>query len=128
MFNPFSFQINFNVLTDQFDNKFIQCFYIIKNNKNKSEKDLKLIIYLYQKIEERDEGENYIFNNELKDNVFIEGNLNVDIDKIDSNDFFNYDIKIYPIKNLNLFTTLFIIDKKNKNIFLCPYSKKIMVN
>ena len=128
LFNPFSFQINFNVLTDQFDNKFIQCFYIIKNNKNKSEKDLKLIIYLYQKIEERDEGENYIFNNELKDNVFIEGNLNVDIDKIDSNDFFNYDIKIYPIKNLNLFTTLFIIDKKNKNIFLCPYSKKIMVN
>ena len=85
------------------------------------------MIYLYQNIDDTENWEDYIFNHDLNPKVFIEGNLTLYIDKIEPKNKFCYDIKIYPNRKETLFTTLSIIDMKNNNIFLCPFSKSFTI-
>ena len=127
LINPFNFEIKYQILNDELQNQYVNCEYIIKNNKNKIVKDLKVMIYLYQNIDDTENWEDYIFNHDLNPKVFIEGNLTLYIDKIEPKNKFCYDIKIYPNRKETLFTTLSIIDMKNNNIFLCPFSKSFTI-
>ena len=85
------------------------------------------MIYLYQNNDDTENWDDYIFNHDLNQNVFIEGNLTLYIDKIEPNNKLCYDIKIYPNKNETLFTTFSIIDLKNNDLFLCPFSKSFTI-
>jgi hypothetical protein len=127
LFSPFSFEIKYQILNDQLENQYVNCEYIIKNNKNKVVKNLKIMIYLYQNIDDVENYEDYIFNYDLNQNVFTEGSLTFYIDKIEPNNKLCYDIKIYPNKNETLFTTFSIIDLKNNDLFLCPFSKSFTI-
>ena len=127
LFSPFSFEIKYLILNDQLENQYVNCEYIIKNNKNKVVKNLKIMIYLYQNIDDVENYEDYIFNYDLNQNVFTEGSLTFYIDKIEPNNKLCYDIKIYPNKNETLFTTFSIIDLKNNDLFLCPFSKSFTI-
>ena len=127
LFSPFSFEIKYQILNDQLENQYVNCEYIIKNNKNKIVKNLKIMIYLYQNIDDVENYEDYIFNYDLNQNVFTEGSLTFYIDKIEPNNKLCYDIKIYPNKNETLFTTFSIIDLKNNDLFLCPFSKSFTI-
>ena len=127
LFNPFSFEIKYQILNDESENQYVNCEYIIKNNKNKIVKDLKIMIYLYQNNDDTENWDDYIFNHDLNQNVFIEGNLTLYIDKIEPNNKLCYDIKIYPNSKETLFTTVSIIDINKNIIFLCPFSKSFTI-
>ena len=52
LINPFNFEIKYQILNDKLQNQYVNCEYIIKNNKNKIVKNLKIMIYLYQNIDD----------------------------------------------------------------------------
>ena len=101
---------------------YISVDYKIKNNTDKNFKDLKIYIYLYQIIDE-----NMIYNNFLKDDIFYEGSL-YDIIKLDGNESYNMNIKIFPLDNEEVSTTLLVIDSQSHIIYMSPTSKSFYLN
>ena len=127
--NKFYFEFNIETKLEKdsiTETNYINCCYIIKNKSNQNFDNLKFIIYIYTIYENKDDI-NYVFNNNLDENIYIDGSLSIDIENLKSNEIFNYDIKIYPIENYILYSTCLIINSYNEEIYLSPINKNIEI-
>ena len=64
--------------------------------------------------------DNFIYNNLLSDKLFIEGCLSLNINKLESNEEFNYEITLYPIKKEEFNICCILLDKDKKQVYFCP--------
>ena len=127
--NKFYFEFNIETKLEKdsiTETNYINCCYIIKNKSNQNFDNLKFIIYIYTIYENKDDI-NYVFNNNLDENIYIDGSLSIDIENLKSNEIFNYDIKIFPIENYILYSTCLIINSYNEEIYLSPINKNIEI-
>ena len=99
--------------------KYYKCNFKIKNNQKIEYHGLKFQIYIYQCLSNNQE-ENYLFNNLLNDKLFIEGCVNLNIDKFEINEEFNYNINLYPLKKEEFNVSCILIDKDKKEAYFCP--------
>jgi hypothetical protein len=130
LINSFSLNIYINQEKDIFDNIYKSINFSIFNKTKEEKRNLRLLIYFYQLfdnivINENKTEENYIYNENLKDNFFIDGNLSIKIPKIEPEKKFNYDIKVYLNSKEIYYVTFLLIDHLNQTIFFCPYSKTL---
>ena len=130
LINSFSLNIYINQEKDIFDNIYKSINFSIFNKTKEEKRNLRLLIYFYQSFEEivineNKTKENYIYNENLKDNIFIDGNLSIKIPKIEPEKKFNYDITVYLNSKEIYYVTFLLIDHLNQTIFFCPYSKTL---
>lgn len=125
IFKEFSFKfrnsIKFEINSKEHEHcgvKYFSIDYIVKNDSEKSLKNLKFFIYLYQIYDD-----NLIFNNQLPDNIFYEGSLNYQIKEIKGNDTAEYNLKLYPDEGENILTTCLVIDLNNQIVYMSPITK-----
>ncbi len=98
--------------------KYFSVDYTIINNTDKSFKNLKFYIYLYQVFED-----NLIFNNQLNDDIFYEGSLFYNIKELNEMERIQYNLKLYPKENDHISTTCLVVDSLNHIIYMSPISK-----
>ena len=126
MWKKFSFYLNSLEKEEITENqessgiKYYKCFFKIKNNQKVAHNGLKFQIYIYQSLSSNNEQENFIFNNSLDDKLFVEGCLSLNIPKLESNEEFNYDINIYPLKKEEFNICCVLLDKDKKEVYFCP--------
>ena len=94
--------------------------YKITNYSQKSLKNLKFHIYLFQRPEN-----SMIFNNQLNENIFFEGSLDHQIMDLKEKDAFCYKIKVFPQEMEHVFTSCLVIDVNNQIIHMSPFSKTL---
>ena len=56
----------------------------------------------------------------LDDKLFVEGCLSLNINKLDSNEEFNYDITLFPFKKEEFNISCILLDKGKKEVYFCP--------
>ena len=126
MWKKFSFYLNSLEKEEITENqessgiKYYKCFFKINNNQKVAHIGLKFQIYIYQSLSSNNEQENFIFNNSLDDKLFVEGCLSLNIPKLESNEEFNYDINIYPLKKEEFIICCVLLDKDKKEVYFCP--------
>ena len=123
MWKKFSFSLTYEKKEEKNENqeaiKYYKCYFKIKNNQKAIHHGLKFQIYIYQSLY-HNEGENYIYNNFLDDKLFVEGCLSLNINKLELNEVFNYDINVYPLKKEEFNISCVIFDKDKKEVYFCP--------
>jgi len=122
MWRKFSFSLKFDKITDKTNETNLGCYvcyFHIKNNQKVAHSGLKFQIYIYQSLSNNQE-ENFIYNNLLGDKLFIEGCLSLNINKIESNESFNYEIILYPLIKEEFNVTCLLLDKEKKEVYFCP--------
>ena len=62
----------------------------------------------------------FIYNNSLSEKLFIEGCLSLNINKLESNEVFNYEINLYPLLKEEFNVTCILLDKEKKEVYFCP--------
>ena len=122
MWKKFSFYLNCEEKSEK-DNKdgikLYKCYFRIKNNQKVAHHGLKFQIYIYQSLSNSVE-ENYLYNNFLDDKLFVEGCLSLNINKLESNEEFNYEISLYPLKKEEFNICCILLDKDKKEVYFCP--------
>ena len=125
MWKKFSFNLSYEIIEENNSEsknsgiKYYKCFFKIKNNQKAAHNALKFQIYIYQTLSNNEE-ENFIYNNFLDDKLFIEGCLSLNINKLESNEEFNYDINLYPLKKEEFNICCLLLDKDKKEVYFCP--------
>ena len=123
MWKKFTFLLNYEEKEEFNENndgiKYYKCFFKIKNNQKVAHHGLKFQIYIYQSLSNNEE-ENYIYNNLLDDKLFVEGCLSLNINKLESNEEFCYDINLYPLKREEFNICCILLDKDKKEVYFCP--------
>ena len=122
MWRKFSFIITsqkIENLDDDNNISFYKCFFNIRNNQKLAHSGLKFQIYIYQNLSNNMD-DNFIYNNALDDKIFVEGCLSLNINKIESNESFNYEINIYPLVKEEFNITCILLDKEKKEVYFCP--------
>ena len=122
MWKKFSFYLTSEEIEEESQNtviKYYKCFFKIKNNQTIAHYGLKLQIYIYQNLSNNEE-ENFIYNNLLDEKLFVEGCLSLNIPKLESNEEFNYDINVYPLKKEEYNICCVLLDKDKKEVYFCP--------
>ena len=122
MWRKFSFSLKYEKMLDKNnDNSFeyYKCYFHIKNNQKVAHSGLKFQIYVYQTLSNNQE-ENFIYNNLLGDKLFIEGCLALNINKLESNQSFDYEINLYPLIKEEFNVTCLLLDKEKKEVYFCP--------
>ena len=118
MWKKFSFYLDYEG-KEKCGIKYYKCFFNIKNNQKVAHVGLKFHIYIYQSLLNNEE-ENYIYNNLLDNKLFVEGCLSLNINKIESNEEFNYDINLYPLKKEEFNICCILLDRDKKEVYFCP--------
>ena len=132
MWKKFSFHLSYeekeenNINAENIENnvncdgiKYYKCFFKITNNQKVAHHGLKFQIYIYQSLSNNEE-ENYIYNNLLDDKLFVEGCLSLNINKLEPNEEFYYDINLYPLKKEEFNICCILLDKDKKEVYFCP--------
>ena len=122
MWRKFSFYLKYEKMeenTDENSFKYYKCYFNIKNNQKMSHSGLKFQIYVFQNLSNNQE-DNFIYNNLLSDKLFIEGCLSLNINKLESNEVFNYEINLYPLLKEEFNVTCILLDKEKKEVYFCP--------
>ena len=125
MWKKFSFFLNCeeikvqNKTNNKHAIKSYKCFFKIKNNQKVAHLGLKFQIYIYQNLSNNSE-ENFIYNNLLDNKLFVEGCLSLNINKLESNEEFKYDINLYPLKKEEFNICCILLDKDKKEVYFCP--------
>ena len=99
--------------------KYYTCYFRITNNQKVTYYGLKFHIYIYQSVSNGEE-ENFIYNNSLEDKLFVEGCLSLNINKLEPNEEFKYDINVYPLKKEEFNISCLLLDKEKKEVYFCP--------
>ncbi len=68
-----------------------------------------------------------IYNNLLKEDIFYEGSLYNCI-KLDGNESYTMNLKLFPLDNEEVSTTLLVIDSQSHIIYMSPASKSFYLN
>ena len=125
MWKKFSFFLNCeetkvqNKTNNKHAIKSYKCFFKIKNNQKLTHHGLKFQIYIYQNLSNNSE-ENFIYNNLLDNKLFVEGCLSLNINKLESNEEFKYDINLYPLKKEEFNICCILLDKDKKEVYFSP--------
>ena len=122
MWGKFSFNLKHKKMGDKNGEssfEYYKCYFNIKNNQKIAHTGLKFQIYIYQNLSNNQE-DNFIYNNLLEDKLYIEGCLSLNINKLESNEIFNYEINIYPLINEEFNVTCILLDKEKKEVYFCP--------
>ena len=122
MWRKFSFYLKYEKMeenTDENSFKYYKCYFNIKNNQKMAHSGLKFQIYVFQNLSNNQE-DNFIYNNLLSDKLFIEGCLSLNINKLESNEVFNYEINLYPLLKEEFNVTCILLDKEKKEVYFCP--------
>ena len=122
MWRKFSFFLRNEKIEDKTDENnidYYKCYFSIKNNQKSTHNGLKFQIYVYQSLSGNQE-DNFIYNNLLNDKLFIEGCLSLSINKLESNEFFNYEINLYPLVKEEFNVTCILLDREKKEVYFCP--------
>ena len=122
MWRKFSFFLRNEKIEDKTDENnidYYKCYFSIKNNQKNTHNGLKFQIYVYQSLSGNQE-DNFIYNNLLNDKLFIEGCLSLNINKLESNEFFNYEINLYPLAKEEFNVTCILLDREKKEVYFCP--------
>ena len=122
MWRKFSFNLKYEKIKDELDDngiEYFKCYFNIKNNQKATHSGLKFQIYVYQNLSNNQE-DNYIYNNLLEDKMYFEGCLSLNINKLESNEIFNYEINLYPLINEEFNVTCILLDKEKKEVYFCP--------
>lgn len=113
--NTFSFEINQKLNQE---NEYISIDYVIHNKTKKIFKNLKMRIYLYQRIQD-----SILINKKLDQNIFYEGSLDNIIKEFKPNEELIFNLKLYPNYNEYVHTTCVLIDTEYKIIYIPSFSK-----
>ena len=130
MWRKFSFNLHskkYEFLDDDNGLGYFKCFFNIKNNQKNAHSGLKFQIYIYQSLS-NNQDDNFIYNNNLDDKLFIEGCLSLNINKIESNETFDYEITIYPLIKEEFNVTCILLDKEKKEVYFCPTIINLKMN
>jgi len=122
MWRKFSFNLKYEKMNDNTNEngfEYYKCYFQIKNNQKVAHSSLKFQIYVYQSLSNNQE-DNFIYNNSLSDKLFIEGCLSLNINKLESNELFNYEINLYPLLKEEYNVTCILLDKEKKEVYFCP--------
>ena len=122
LFIQIKFEIDSKLIKE--DSDFIIPYFLvtykITNNSQKSLKNLKFHIYLFQRPEN-----NLIFNKQLNENIFYEGSLDHQISDFNEKEAIFYKIKVFPQEMEHVFTCCLVIDINNHIIHMSPFSKTL---
>ena len=122
MWRKFSFYLKYEKKADKNEENsfdYFKCFFTIKNNQKAAHSGLKFQIYIYQNLSNNQE-DNFIYNNLLGDKIYIEGCTSLNINKLEPNETFNYEINLYPLINEEFNVTCILLDKEKKEVYFCP--------
>ena len=107
---------SFNINLEKKEDNCVKCTYSIKNISNIDRSKMKLFVYLYQNYGD----DNYLYNATIRESILYDGSLSININELKVKETFSYDINVYPLTDETIWTTCLLVDKENKNIYMCP--------
>ena len=114
---------SFNINVEKKEDNCVKCTYSIKNISNIDRSKMKLFLYLYQNYGD----DNYLYNATIRESILYDGSLSINIDELKVKETYSYDINVYPLTDETIWTTCLLVDKENKNIYMCPISRELSV-